>query len=74
MNNDNGKNCAYERICKGVCKSPSSCIKHGKSEKEYWQDIKDATIAKCKMDELKHLLEDNRCFTREWLIRFLKNV
>jgi len=72
MNNENGKNCAYERLCKGVCKDPSSCIKHGKTEEEYWQEIKDAMVAKAKLEMLKHLLEANKNITSDWIIKYLK--
>lgn len=50
------KNCAYKRICKGVCNEPSSCFKTGKSEKEYWEEIQKGMVALGRLERIRHYL------------------
>jgi hypothetical protein len=45
--------CAYKRMCKGVCSSPSSCIMASKTEAEYWSEIQEAMVAKANIDRIK---------------------
>ena len=49
-------NCAYEYICKGVCKDPNSCIKAKMSEKEYWEEIKIAIVNSERLKRIKHYI------------------
>jgi hypothetical protein len=56
------KNCAYERVCKGICSKPNSlvpngsCIKEKKSEEEYWKEIQEAMIALERLERIRHYL------------------
>lgn len=53
------KDCAYKRVCKGICTSPSSCIKHSKTTDEYWSEIQEAMVAKGRLERIRHYLSTN---------------
>ena len=47
------KNCAYAKMCKGVCSCESSCVKANQTEDEYWEEIQNAMSAKARLDRIK---------------------
>ncbi len=53
------KDCAYKKVCKGICDSPSSCIKHSKTTDEYWAEIQEAMVAKGRLERIRHYLSTN---------------
>jgi hypothetical protein len=59
------KDCAYIKVCKGICSEPNShikncsCIKENKSEEEYWSEIQEAMVAKGRLERIRHYLSSN---------------
>ena len=61
-------NCAYKRICKGICSSPSSCIRSQKSEEDYWQEIQNAMVAAGRLERIRHYLSTKPSIIRTDII------
>ena len=59
------KNCAYLKVCKGICSKPGSnakngsCVKESKTDEEYWSEIQDAMVAKGRLERIQHYLSTN---------------
>ena len=54
---ENSDCCAYRKICKGICSSPSSCIRNNKTDEEIYKEIQDGMVAKGRLDRIRHYLE-----------------
>ena len=67
----NMNTCAYEYICKGVCKTPYSCLKHKKTEQEYWEEIKTAIVISERFKRIQHYIttvkKPNMDIVKHWM-------
>lgn len=66
---NNPKTCAYAIICKGNCDHPSSCVKHSKSEEEYWKEIQEAMVAVGRLRMIQNYVSKDSIVIRRDIIQ-----
>ena len=60
--------CAYKYTCKGICGSPSSCIRVQKTKEEYWNEIQQAMEAKGRLERIYYYLSEKPKIIRDDII------